>query len=115
MLCGAHRPRSMFFEWQLHTARGYVAFFCNPRGGDGYGEAFRRSLHGAWGVVAQEDIMAGVDALIETGIVDESRMAITGGSYGGYMTAWIIGHTNRFSAAVAQRGVYNLASFLWHE
>jgi dipeptidyl aminopeptidase/acylaminoacyl peptidase len=55
--------------------------------------------------------MAGVDTMIAKGYVDEQRMAITGGSYGGYMTAWIIGHTDRFKSAVSQRGVYNLTSF----
>lgn len=102
---------SMWHEWQLHASRGYVVFFCNPRGGDGYGEAFQRALHANWGYVAMEDVMAGVDILIERGLVDEGRMAVTGGSYGGYMTAWIIGHTDRFAAAVSQRGVYNLMSF----
>ena len=55
--------------------------------------------------------MAGVDTLLEKGFVDEQRMAVTGGSYGGYMTAWVVGHTDRFAAAVSQRGVYNLISF----
>lgn len=103
--------RSMWHEWQLHAARGYAVFYCNPRGGDGYGEAFQRALHADWGDVAMTDIMAGVDALLEKGYVDETRMAVTGGSYGGYMTAWIVGHTDRFAAAVSQRGVYNLTSF----
>ena len=103
--------RTMFHEWQFHAARGYVVFYCNPRGGDGYGEAFQRDLHAAWGEVAMDDIMTGVDVLLEKGFVDEDRMAITGGSYGGYMTAWIIGHSDRFKAAVSQRGVYNLISF----
>ncbi len=102
---------TMFHEWQVHAASGYVAFYCNPRGGDGYGEGFLRALHAAWGDVAYADIMAGVDTLLEKGFVDESSMAITGGSYGGYMTAWIIGHTDRFASAVSQRGVYNLNSF----
>ncbi|TVR19020.1 MAG: S9 family peptidase [Anaerolineaceae bacterium] len=102
---------SMFHEWQSHAARGYVVFYCNPRGAAGYGEAFQRDLHAAWGEVAMDDIMAGVDVLVEQGAVDAERMAITGGSYGGYMTAWIIGHTERFKAAVSQRGVYNLVSF----
>jgi dipeptidyl aminopeptidase/acylaminoacyl peptidase len=102
---------SMWHEWQLHAARGYVVFFCNPRGGDGYGEGFQRALHADWGDVAMMDIMAGVDLMIEKGFVDEKRMALTGGSYGGYMTAWIVGHTQRFAAAVTQRGVYNLVSF----
>jgi dipeptidyl aminopeptidase/acylaminoacyl peptidase len=102
---------TMFHEWQAHAARGYVVFYCNPRGSDGYGEAFQRDLHGAWGEVAMADIMAGVDELLKLGFVDPDRMAITGGSYGGYMTAWIVSHTDRFKSAVAQRGVYNLISF----
>jgi dipeptidyl aminopeptidase/acylaminoacyl peptidase len=103
--------RTMFHEWQFHAAQGYVVFFCNPRGSEGYGEAFLRALHAAWGDVAFMDIMSGVDELLAKGFVDEARMAITGGSYGGYMTAWVVGHTQRFAAAVSQRGVYNLASF----
>jgi dipeptidyl aminopeptidase/acylaminoacyl peptidase len=102
---------SMFHEWQVHAASGYVVFYCNPRGGDGYGETFQRDLHAAWGDVAMADIMAGVDALLKEGAVDEKRMAITGGSYGGYMTSWIVGHTERFVSAVTQRGVYHLSSF----
>jgi dipeptidyl aminopeptidase/acylaminoacyl peptidase len=110
VMWSCHEP-SMFHEWQFHAARGYVVFYCNPRGGDGYGEAFQRDLHGAWGEVAMKDIMAGVDTLLEKGFVDENRLAITGGSYGGYMTAWMVSHTDRFKSAVAQRGVYNLVSF----
>jgi dipeptidyl aminopeptidase/acylaminoacyl peptidase len=102
---------TMFHEWQMHAARGYVVFYCNPRGSSGYGQAFLRGLHGRWGEAAQEDVMAGVDAVLKEGFVDEERMAITGGSYGGYLTAWILGHSNRFKSAVAQRGVYNLSSF----
>lgn len=103
--------QSMWHEFQYHAACGYVVFFCNPRGAAGYGETFQKSLHAAWGEVAFPDIMAGVDAVVAEGFVDDTRMAVTGGSYGGYMTAWIIGHTDRFKAAVAQRGVYNLVSF----
>jgi len=103
--------RSMWHEWQFHAARGYAVFFMNPRGSYGYGQAFASELHAAWGDVAFEDLMAGVDALLELGFVDEERMAVTGGSYGGYMTAWIVGHTDRFKSAVTQRGVYNLISF----
>ncbi len=103
--------QSLWLEWQLHAASGYAVFFCNPRGGDGYGEDFRMALHKAWGEVAMEDIMAGVDHVIAGGKIDPSRLAVTGGSYGGYMTAWIVGHSDRFCAAVAQRGVYNLVSF----
>jgi dipeptidyl aminopeptidase/acylaminoacyl peptidase len=101
----------MFHEWQSHAASGYVVFYCNPRGGDGYGEDFRQALHADWGKVAFDDIMSGVDVLLEKGFADKGRMAVTGGSYGGYMTAWIVGHTDRFVSAVTQRGVYNLISF----
>jgi dipeptidyl aminopeptidase/acylaminoacyl peptidase len=102
---------SMFHEWQFHAARGYIVFCCNPRGSDGYGEAFMQGVHENWGDVAMRDIMTGVDLMIADGLVDAGRMAITGGSYGGYMVAWILGHCDRFKAAVAQRGVYNLLSF----
>ncbi len=104
--------RTMWHEWQVHAASGYVVFYCNPRGSTGYGEAFIQALHADWGDVAFKDIMAGVDAMLERfDFVDEARMAVTGGSYGGYMTAWVVGHTERFKAAVTQRGVYNLVAF----
>lgn len=103
--------KSMWHEWQFHAARGYAVFYCNPHGSGGYGEDFMRKLHAAWGPVAMDDIMAGIDAFLALGIADEKRMVITGGSYGGYMTAWIISHTDRFMSAVSQRGVYNLSSF----
>ncbi len=103
--------KSMWHEWQFHAARGYAVFYCNPHGSGGYGEAFERKLHAAWGPVAMDDIMAGVDAALGLGFADSERMAITGGSYGGYMTAWIITHSDRFKSAVSQRGVYNISSF----
>ena len=103
--------RTMWHEWQCHAACGYAVFYMNPRGGDGYGQKFLSDLHAAWGDVAFEDLMTGVDEVIKLGFVDEDRMAVTGGSYGGYMTGWIVGHTDRFKSAVSQRGVYNLSSF----
>ncbi len=106
-----YATKTMWHEWQLHAARGYAVFYCNPHGSGGYGQDFMRKLHAAWGPVAMDDIMAGLDAFLELGIADPKKMAITGGSYGGYMTAWIITHSDRFQAAVAQRGVYNLSSF----
>jgi len=106
-----YATKTMWHEWQFHAARGYAVFYCNPHGSGGYGEDFMRKLHAAWGPVAMDDIMAGVDAFLELGIAAPDRMAITGGSYGGYMTAWIIGHTDRFKSAVSQRGVYNINSF----
>lgn len=102
--------RSMWHEWQTLAQRGYVVFFCNPRGADGYGEAFLAGNHRDWGDGPMRDILKGVDALLAKGVADPQRLAVTGGSYGGYMTAWIVGHDTRFAAAVAQRGVYNLIS-----
>ncbi len=103
--------KTMWHECQFHAARGYTVLYCNPHGSGGYGKDFMRKLHAAWGPVAMDDIMAGVDALLALGFADAERMAITGGSYGGYLTGWIISHTDRFKAAVSQRGVYNLSSF----
>uniref|UniRef100_UPI00404AB6D6 S9 family peptidase n=1 Tax=Candidatus Roseilinea sp. TaxID=2838777 RepID=UPI00404AB6D6 len=102
--------RSMWHEWQLLAQHGYVVFFCNPRGADGYGEAFLAGNHRDWGDGPMRDILKGVDALVARGFIDPQRLVVTGGSYGGYMTAWIVGHDHRFAAAVAQRGVYNLIS-----
>jgi dipeptidyl aminopeptidase/acylaminoacyl peptidase len=100
--------RSMWHEWQATAARGYVVFFCNPRGSEGYGEEWRDAIHASWGAADAPDILAGIDAVIARGGVDPARIGVTGGSYGGYMTAWLIGHTERFACAVAVRGVYNL-------
>lgn len=101
---------SMFHEWQTLAHKGYMVFFCNPRGADGYGEKFMGANWKDWGPGPMRDVLRGVDELIARGDVDPERMAVTGGSYGGYLTAWIIGHDQRFKAAVAQRGVYNLIS-----
>ena len=102
--------RSMWHEWQALAHRGYVVFFCNPRGSGGYGEAFLAANYRDWGDGPARDILHGVDEVVARGAIDTRRLAMTGGSYGGYMTAWIVGHDHRFAAAVAQRGVYNLVS-----
>ncbi len=101
----------MMHEFQLMAARGYVVVYCNPRGSSGYGEAFTTYTHKAWGEKDMPDVMAAVEHVISQGYVDENRLGITGGSYGGYMTLWMIGHTDRFKAAVTQRCVSNLHSF----
>lgn len=101
---------SLFAEFQVLAARGYIVFFCNPRGSDGYGEAFTAANWKDWGDGPMRDVLSGLGALQARGCVDAERLAITGGSYGGYLTAWIIAHTDRFRAAVAQRGVFNLLS-----
>jgi Dipeptidyl aminopeptidases/acylaminoacyl-peptidases len=98
----------MWHEWQVAAARGYVVFFCNPRGSEGYGELWRDAIRGNWGEADAPDILAGIDALVARGYIDPNRIGVTGGSYGGYMTAWLIGHDDRFACAVAARGVYNL-------
>lgn len=100
--------RSMWHDWQTAAARGYVVFFCNPRGSEGYGERWRDAIRARWGVADAPDILAGIDTLVGQGSVDPARVAVTGGSYGGYMTAWLISQTDRFACAVAARGVYNL-------
>jgi dipeptidyl aminopeptidase/acylaminoacyl peptidase len=99
-----------FHEMQLLTAAGYVVLYTNPRGSCGYGREFSLAVRGAWGEKDSLDIMAGVDALLQKGYIDEQHMGVTGGSYGGYMTNWLIGHTDRFKAAVTDRSVTNLAS-----
>jgi dipeptidyl aminopeptidase/acylaminoacyl peptidase len=102
--------RSMWHEWQAGAAAGYIVFFCNPRGSDGYGEAWRDAIRAGWGEIDAPDIHAGIDQMLAGGHVDPARIAVTGGSYGGYMTAWLLGHSERFCCGVAARGVYNLIS-----
>lgn len=102
---------TFWHEFQVIAGRGYVVFFCNPRGSDGYGQVFQDSIHGRWGEADADDILAGVNGLLKQGYVDEGRLVVTGGSYGGFMVAWLIGHDRRFAAAVSQRGVYELVGF----
>ncbi|MCL7416985.1 MAG: S9 family peptidase [Halalkalicoccus sp.] len=102
---------TMWHEFQTLAARGYVVFWCNPRGSTGYGEEFMAAIERDWGAVTARDVLAGADAVCEREYVDETNQFVTGGSFGGYMTGWLVGHTNRFNGAVAQRGVYDLSSF----
>ncbi len=99
-----------FHEMQLLTAAGYVVLYTNPRGSIGYGRDFSLAVRGAWGEKDSLDILAGIDALAQKGYIDEQRIGVTGGSYGGFMTNWLVSHTNRFKAAVTDRSVTNLAS-----
>ncbi len=102
---------AFFHELQILAGMGYVVLYVNPRGSDGYGERFRREVVRDWGGKDYLDLMSAVDQIIErTGYVDTNRMGIGGGSYGGYMTNWAIGQTNRFSAAVSMRSISNLVS-----
>jgi dipeptidyl aminopeptidase/acylaminoacyl peptidase len=97
-------------EFYFLAAHGYVVYFCNPRGGRGYGEAHSSAIWGSWGSVDYDDLMAWADYMASQPYIDAGRMGITGGSYGGYMTVWTIGHTQRFKAAVAGRCVSNFIS-----
>jgi dipeptidyl aminopeptidase/acylaminoacyl peptidase len=98
---------SFFHEFQLLAARGYVVFFSNPRGSQGYGEAFAGAIVGDWGNLDYKDVMVGTDELVKKPFVDPKRVGVTGGSYGGFMTNWIVGHTNRYRAAITGRSVVN--------
>ncbi len=97
-------------EFYYLAAQGYVVYFSNPRGGRGYGEEHAKAIHGAWGTADYDDLMAFADYMAEKNYIAKDRMGVTGGSYGGYMTVWIIGHTERFKAAVTQRCVSNFIS-----
>ena len=106
----AFYANAYFHEFQLLAARGYVVVYTNPPGSQGYGESYARYTRAAWGEKDMPDVMAAVDHVIAQGYVDPIRLGVTGGSYGGFLTNWIIGHTDRFQAAVTQRCVTNLAS-----
>lgn len=102
----------MALTFQYFAARGYAVFYCNPHGSTGSGQTFLRSVEGDWGGRDFQDIMLGVDECIARGVADPERLAVTGYSYGGYMSMFTIGHTDRFKAAVPMAGVSNLASFV---
>src|SRR5712692_3487878 len=98
-------------EFQVYAAHGWAVFFTNPRGSTGYGEKFERGIVGEWGGKDYQDIMSGVNAILKKySWIDRGRLGVTGGSYGGYMTNWIVGHTNMFKAAVTLRSVVNFIS-----
>ena len=102
---------SMWHEFQFFAARGFAIVFCNPRGSGGYGYAFQHGNYQNWGPGPGADVLAAADLAAREPWVDASRAVITGGSYGGYLTAWILTQDTRFKAAVAQRGVYDLITF----
>jgi dipeptidyl aminopeptidase/acylaminoacyl peptidase len=97
---------------QYFAAQGFAVFYCNPHGSTGGGQAFMREVEGDWGGWDFQDIMRGVDECIERGVADPERMVVTGYSYGGYMSMYTIGQTQRFKAAVPMAGVSNLVSFV---
>ncbi|MCW5912945.1 MAG: S9 family peptidase [Cyclobacteriaceae bacterium] len=104
---------SMWHEYQLEASWGYGIVYCNPRGSGGYGDAFKKGNFKDWGAGPAGDILASLDdAIKQHAWIDKDQLFVEGGSYAGYMVAWIISHDNRFKAANAQRGVYELTTFM---
>ena len=97
-------------EFQLYTSAGFVVVYSNPRGSTGYGEEFGDLLYHDYPGNDYDDLISAVDAVIKRGYIDEDQLYVTGGSAGGIMTAWIVGHTNRFRAAVVTKPVVNWIS-----
>ncbi|MFA9218069.1 MAG: prolyl oligopeptidase family serine peptidase [Sphingomonadaceae bacterium] len=104
---------TFFHEMQWMAAKGYIVLYPNPRGSTTYGEAFANVIQHRYPGDDYKDLMAGVDELVKRGWVDTKRMGVTGGSGGGLLTNWVIGHTDRFAAAVAQRDIANWADW-WY-
>ena len=99
---------NFFDEFQAYAGAGYAVIYTNPRGSQGYGEAFTRAVLGDWGGGDYLDCMAGLDAaLSQCDFIDAERLGVLGGSYGGFLTSWIVGHTQRFKAACSERAVNN--------
>jgi acylaminoacyl-peptidase len=105
---------SFSYEVQAYAAAGYVVLYTNPRGSTGYGQEFGNSIHHDYPNHDYDDLMSGVDAVIEKGYIDTKNLFVTGGSGGGVLTAWIVGKTNRFKAAVVAKPVINWTSFVLH-
>jgi dipeptidyl aminopeptidase/acylaminoacyl peptidase len=110
-------PHSMYgvgfnFGWQEHAANDYVVLYTNPRGSTGYGSEFGNRIKNAYPSKDYDDLMAGVDALLAKGFVDQQNMFVTGCSGGGVLTAWIVGKTDRFAAASANCPVIDWLSFV---
>lgn len=104
---------SMWHEYQVENSWGYGVVYCNPRGSGGYGDKFKRGNFKDWGNGPANDILTSLDeAMKQHGWIDKDNLFVEGGSYAGYMVAWIVGHDNRFKAANAQRGVYDLTTFM---
>jgi dipeptidyl aminopeptidase/acylaminoacyl peptidase len=98
------------FDFLMLASAGYAVLFANPHGSTGYGREFENSILGDWGNLDYLDLMIAIDTLIEKGIADENRLGVCGLSYGGYMSCWMVGHTDRFKAAVPENPVTNLLS-----
>ncbi|AXF54560.1 S9 family peptidase [Salicibibacter kimchii] len=103
---------SFFHELQVLAGKGYAVLYTNPRGSHGYGQHFVDAVRGDYGGNDYTDLMAALEQTLERfSFIDDTRLGVTGGSYGGFMTNWIVSHTNRFKAAVTQRSIANWLSF----
>ncbi len=100
-----------FFEFQLLSANNITVAYSNPRGSMGYGQAFTAAIRGNWGNQDFADVSNAIDEAVMRGGIDPDRLGVAGGSYGGFMVNWIIGHTDRFRAAIAMRSISNGYSF----
>ncbi len=100
----------LMHEFQFLAANGYVVYFSNPRGGRGYGEEHAKAIWNDHGGADVDDVMAWADTVAKLPYIDNDRRGITGGSYGGFLVNWIIGHTNQFKSAVSQRSIMNRLS-----
>jgi dipeptidyl aminopeptidase/acylaminoacyl peptidase len=100
------------FTWQHHAAEGYVVLYTNPRGSSGYGSAFGNAIKNDYPGKDYDDLMNGVDEVIKKGYIDENNLFVYGGSGGGVLTSWIVGHTDRFAAASVNFPVINWLSFV---
>ncbi|GAB1445181.1 S9 family peptidase [Flammeovirgaceae bacterium] len=110
---GMYGPLSQWDEFQLEASWGYGIVFANPRGSSGYGDKFKKGNMKDWGHGPAGDILGSLDdAAKNNDWIDQDQLFLAGGSYAGYMVAWIVGHDHRFKAANAQRGVYDLVTFL---
>jgi dipeptidyl aminopeptidase/acylaminoacyl peptidase len=103
---------SPVLEFQVLAGTGIGVFYCNPRGSTGYGQDFADANFRDWGEGPTKDVLAGVDGLVADGIADPARLGVTGGSYGGYLTNWIVGHDHRFAAALTARSVSDMTSLM---
>jgi dipeptidyl aminopeptidase/acylaminoacyl peptidase len=104
-----HYGWAPFLEFQILAGEGIGVFYCNPRGSDGYGREFNEANLRDWGPGPSRDVLAGIDALVADGLADPDRLGVTGGSYGGYLTSWLVGHDQRFKAAITCRSVSDMA------
>ena len=104
-----HYGWAPLLEFQILAGDGIGVFYCNPRGSDGYGRDFNEANLRDWGPGPSRDVLAGIDALVSDGLADANRLGVTGGSYGGYLTTWLVGHDQRFKAALTARSVSDMA------